>query len=441
MAFGDFYLIDFQDTDSATWGLDLTGISTGTLSISVIRAALTGFVEAAAGSNATTSAEPIITYSTSSNMSAERVLTASASVALNTGVAGQISPERAALTGFAAASANSNATTSAEPIITYAASSNMSAERVATDTTTIDVDIGTAGQVRWNVQLAADYAWTGIHTFTSSSAAVPFQVNVTSGEAQFNASVFSVDASTDVLIEAGNALTLSALGDFTFIHDGGEHARLRSDDGSGGFLMQEAASDSTPLVPNGFGMWWTKLISSETFPWWTNRLDEDEPILRGQAGTTTTQTSTSTSAATVSHTMLANTNLVGTTYRLEAFVEYIKTAVNTTDPRFVIQIGGTNVAFIQIDQNANAGTHYFRVHGTFTVRSLGAAGVATYSVGLQVVGENDSAQVCESIVNTPAAGTLNTTADQTIAIGVALASTVASNSIAIHTATIERVYR
>ena len=75
------------------------------------RAALTGFTDAAANSNATTSAEPIVTYSASSNMSAERVTTSSTSVTVDTSVASQIQFQRAALTGEATAAANANAVT------------------------------------------------------------------------------------------------------------------------------------------------------------------------------------------------------------------------------------------------------------------------------------------------------------------------------------------
>lgn len=56
--------------------------------------------------------------------------------------------QRAALTGFATASQNSNATSSAEPIVTYSASANMSAERVLSNGDSIDIDIGTAGQIQ-----------------------------------------------------------------------------------------------------------------------------------------------------------------------------------------------------------------------------------------------------------------------------------------------------
>lgn len=40
---------------------------------------------------------------------------------------------------------------SAEDIVTGSASANMSAERVATDTASVDVDTGTGGQMKWNV--------------------------------------------------------------------------------------------------------------------------------------------------------------------------------------------------------------------------------------------------------------------------------------------------
>lgn len=81
------------------------------LEITATRAALTGFAEASSGSNATTSAEPIVTYSASTNMSAERVTTSSTSITVSTAVASQIEFQRAALTGEVTASANANATT------------------------------------------------------------------------------------------------------------------------------------------------------------------------------------------------------------------------------------------------------------------------------------------------------------------------------------------
>lgn len=65
-------------------------------------------------------------------------------------IVGASDVQRAALTGFVSASQNSNATTSSEPIITFAASSNMSNERVLSDGDSTSVDLGTAGQAKVN---------------------------------------------------------------------------------------------------------------------------------------------------------------------------------------------------------------------------------------------------------------------------------------------------
>lgn len=94
------------------------------------RAALTGFAAASAGSNATTSAEPIVTYSASANMSAERVTTSSTSITVSTSVASQIEFQRAALTGDVTASANSNATTIANDAVTNAKAANMAQDTI-----------------------------------------------------------------------------------------------------------------------------------------------------------------------------------------------------------------------------------------------------------------------------------------------------------------------
>lgn len=113
----------FARTINAADTTSITGtatISAGTASLSYTRAALTGFAAASANSNATTSAEPIVTYSASSNMSAERVTTSSTSVTVSTSVANQIEFQRAALTGDVTASANSNTMAIAADVIVNA---------------------------------------------------------------------------------------------------------------------------------------------------------------------------------------------------------------------------------------------------------------------------------------------------------------------------------
>lgn len=91
--------------------VDSTSIVYDATSHTFQRAALTGFATASQNGNATSSAEPIVTYSSSANMSAERVTTSSTSVTVDIGTAGQVLFKRAALTGEVTASADSNATT------------------------------------------------------------------------------------------------------------------------------------------------------------------------------------------------------------------------------------------------------------------------------------------------------------------------------------------
>ncbi len=91
--------------------VDSTSIVYDATSHTFQRAALTGFATASQNSNATSSAEPIVTYSASANMSAERVLTSSTSNTISTAVANQIAVESTAITGAVAIAANGTAST------------------------------------------------------------------------------------------------------------------------------------------------------------------------------------------------------------------------------------------------------------------------------------------------------------------------------------------
>lgn len=82
--------------------------------------ATTGFSVKASGASATTSAEPIVTYSATANMSAERVTTSTTSITVDIVTAGQIQFKRAAITGDVLLSADSNAATIAAGVVTPA---------------------------------------------------------------------------------------------------------------------------------------------------------------------------------------------------------------------------------------------------------------------------------------------------------------------------------
>jgi hypothetical protein len=111
--------------------------------------------------------------------------------------------QRAALTGFATSTQNSNATSSAEPIVTYSASANMSAERVTTSSTSITVDIATANQIEFR-----SAAKTGAISIAANANATLFAGIRDNGSAEndrTNLNFVSGDSNTAVVTDdAGN---------------------------------------------------------------------------------------------------------------------------------------------------------------------------------------------------------------------------------------------
>lgn len=77
---------------------------------------------------------------------------------------------REALTGFAQAAQNSNATTSAEPIVTFSASANMSNERVLSAGTQTAIDVATPGQIQVD--------WLGLEVETQNEGIIGDALNL-----------------------------------------------------------------------------------------------------------------------------------------------------------------------------------------------------------------------------------------------------------------------
>lgn len=273
--------------------------------------ATTGFSVKASGSAATTSAEPIITYSASANMSAERVLTTSTSNTIDISVAGQAQVHSVAKTGAISQAANANATLFA------GIRDNGSAENDRTNLNFVSTTFITAAVTddAGNDELEVGYSWTGVAvernnvsvgsgvtawdygvtapltlsvTIVSNEVRVTYGLDLTAtiawtgGHSWNTAGDFSVTAAIVGLVSNGSLL-LDSVADMTLQSDGdliltGDEVRVRSN-GTGGFLTFDAATASTPGLAAGEGMFWIEDPGAgPTFPRYTDDSNVDHRI-------------------------------------------------------------------------------------------------------------------------------------------------------------------
>lgn len=333
MAFGDWYLIDFQDTDTCTWGLDLTGISTGTLGVSLQRAALTGFAVAAEGSNATTSAEPIISYAASSNMSAGRVATRSPTVRVDIGVANQVRwhvdqgvlgvpPGADGADGFDGVPGQQGAPgkpgCAGPPGLDGADGAD---QYIATQgALTGEVLAAMAGPT--SIVRSTNFAtspWTGAHTWSGTNS-YSFS---TTGDFNVVAASVGLDSDTTMLVHADNDLTLESDADVVINCDA---LRVASTTGAGvaGFIIVDAVSASTPTLADEEGMFWclTGGANPSTAAF-TNDSDEDWMLAQGGTNLTVTNATGNLGTIDISTVPCGGTVIIGSTatgnHQIEGF--------------------------------------------------------------------------------------------------------------------------
>lgn len=161
----------------------------------------------------------------------------------------EVTAQRAALTGFAAATANSNATTSAESIVTFAPSANMSAERVLSDGLGTVVDTGTAGQIKLNLT-----------TQTNGGAVIAHRVTfAATGTAGTNIDVTIWNANAPFLLRLlGADLRVSTA-------VGGTTAALRTATAGGGaVILPDAAAATQTFSTAAAGLQTDNAAATET---------------------------------------------------------------------------------------------------------------------------------------------------------------------------------
>jgi hypothetical protein len=204
--------VNYVDSTSITYS-NADVAADDEVTISPRRAALTGAIAASANSNATTFAGILDNGSAENDRTSLNFLTTTSIVAVVTDDAVndelELTYQRAALTGFAEAAQNSNATTSAEPIVTYSASANMTAERVTTSSTSITVSTAVASQIEF--QRAA---LTGAITAGANSNATLFDTNASgAGLTGGGTAIMAVGAGTGITVNANDVAVTIPLTD------------------------------------------------------------------------------------------------------------------------------------------------------------------------------------------------------------------------------------
>jgi hypothetical protein len=272
--------------------------------------------------------------------------------------------------------------------------------------------------------------------------------------------------SSDISISSANNITIqSALGSTNFVDvntgdftvDASDLVRLdgaaiQLNGGANGVLVANSnganqgrikiVEGATPLTNSaGQGQLWVESTAPCRLVY---RHDENVDLpLNSHVVARLTATSTITAATAtdiISYTRPANSDRVGTTYRIKAICQHTKTAVTTTSPTFTLAVGGTLFTAILITQpTAAAATFTFNVEAVLTIRSLGAAGAATWAAAITVNGNSQFAVTSPNGAAATGNTTLTTTASQTVALRGQVATVVAGNNIITEVATIERL--
>lgn len=268
---------------------------------------------------------------------------------------------------------------------------------------------------------------------------------------------------TDLSLTAGNAATLTAgtvatvagatgvqvtanANDITLTTSGlivsdGTHLFDTGTAAVGGQLEIAERTGSAPTNTAGRH----KVYVDDTAPTTLRHLDDTgvSQAINTELLTSLTSTVTITAASAtdiISYTRPANSDRVGTTYRLRAKVEYAKTAVSTTSPTFTVSVGGTALVARVLTQTAAAGGPFeLDVEAIVTIRTLGAVNTAVYAAAITALGATTQAAAATQGNQSTANATISTTISQTIALRGHVATAVASNSLTILAATIERL--
>lgn len=440
-------------------GAGLQYTSGGTLSVgsstsitvnanNIERAALTGFAAAVGNSNATTSAEPIVTYSASANMSAERVLTSGTNTAVDVSVANQIrvNVDDYPLTGLADQAAetfNGNFTAGSAPPTARAGSSVAGAGLTYTAGGTLAVGAGTGITVNAN-DVAVSATWAQVLANSNNSGA--FNPHVDTGQFLGFGTEGSLPASGDIRASGSLNIFCAGLGvsgaSHVFVSDTGALTSLSVQPNAvtiSTFLVFDEQASSTVTPTAGTGMFWVRADAPNT-AMFTDDANADWAVGYACVNVITTNptaTNATTNLSCGSYTIPANTAREGTLYRLHGQYVFVHTAAATPTLTFEVLINGSVVETVVLTPVASAATYTGWFTATIRFLTVGAGGTAMVTW----VQNNDYESGVDGYTSSPTTGTdaVNTTLSRSIELRMRMTTAVASNTLTVTQGYIERL--
>lgn len=398
--------------------VDSTSVVYDATSHTFQRAALTGFATATQNSNATSSAEPIVTFSASANMSNERVLTSSTSNTVSTAVAGQIALQRAALTGAIAASADANATLFA------GIRDNNAAENDRTNLNFVSGDSNTAvvtdDAVNDELEVTFNYTGTTSNINVTSVSGSQGTIDISTLKC---GGVYSVQSQTGAA--SADGFTAKTDG-FWFTFD------MRDAGPTGTFDFADNVGNTSTSVRTPLGKT-IRLDGSETVLFvysntrWRMVVGQAKVDAITASYDAASSVTNSTSPITLaSLTIPANSVAAGACFEFFGAVNWTRSGTTATSVKLSLKINGTIVALYQT-ATATSGSipGDASIHGFFNFLAVGASG----SVKGHLAPSEFAPFGTTSATTFITASGVDTTSDVTVAVTAEM--TVATNQLSI----------
>jgi hypothetical protein len=449
---GDFYLLNFVQGTNADWTLTDEGSGQLTVAVTVDDFPLSGLANQAADTvvaNVTGSPAPPTAHSLST-LFGGGLSYAAGVAAVGTTAASRMTINANSITWSGFDLAHNGGTV---------APGWVGIDIIDTATTTWVTSAPGAGLIglEVDVDLTANFAWTGVHNFTGTDFTVDVSnlATISGNSVLIDAGVIDVegaeinlvtgttgdinlDTLSNINLTAEDAIDIISTGDTTdninLTANAGRvdltatQIRLNSSGGAGGFLTFQEASASTPAVPAASGMFWVR-NDTPSMPMFTDDTNVDHVLIHVSGISTANSALTfSTSNITVtSVAVAANDWKVSSLYRMTGWWKYTHAAGAT--PRLIAEllVGASVIESVELEPFPSF-TGSGQVQAVICCRTTGAGGTIKSEV-MFISNMGPSTDWTNIGTTTTATDAINTTIANTITLRMRMVTAIAANTL------------